>query len=135
MSAPEKVVIGDSELWCGDCRDVLPGLEKVDAAITDPPYGIGLKKKTNDFRGANFDNGESAQSSVLYEDSPEYVIELINHVIPMILCKAERALIFSGQAMLWHYPEPSAIGCVYLPNGAGRCAWGFQCMQPILFYG
>jgi site-specific DNA-methyltransferase (adenine-specific) len=38
MSAPEKVVIGDSELWCGDCREVLPGLQKVDAVIVDPPY-------------------------------------------------------------------------------------------------
>lgn len=36
----EKVVIGDCELWHGDCRDVLPLLPHVDAVITDPPYGI-----------------------------------------------------------------------------------------------
>jgi len=35
---PERVVIGDAELWLGDCREVLPGLAKVDAVITDPPY-------------------------------------------------------------------------------------------------
>ncbi len=29
-------------LWHGDCRDVLPTLEAVDAVITDPPYGIGF---------------------------------------------------------------------------------------------
>jgi site-specific DNA-methyltransferase (adenine-specific) len=28
-------------LYCGDCRDVLPALGKVDAVVTDPPYGIG----------------------------------------------------------------------------------------------
>jgi DNA modification methylase len=28
------------ELICGDCLDVLPKLGKVDAVITDPPYGI-----------------------------------------------------------------------------------------------
>jgi hypothetical protein len=38
MSAPEKVVIGNAELWHGDCREVLPLLPRVDAVITDPPY-------------------------------------------------------------------------------------------------
>jgi DNA modification methylase len=27
-------------LWCGDCREILPKLDKVDAVVTDPPYGI-----------------------------------------------------------------------------------------------
>lgn len=35
---PEKVVIGNAELWLGDCMDVLPMLQRVDAVITDPPY-------------------------------------------------------------------------------------------------
>jgi len=35
---PERVIIGDAELWLGDCRDVLPLLQPVDAVITDPPY-------------------------------------------------------------------------------------------------
>ena len=39
-SMSERVVIGDAELWLGDCREVLPTLPKVDAVITDPPYGI-----------------------------------------------------------------------------------------------
>jgi len=28
-------------IFCGDCREILPSLPKVDAVITDPPYGIG----------------------------------------------------------------------------------------------
>ena len=38
----EKVVIGNATLYRGDCMDVLPTLPKVDAVITDPPYGIGI---------------------------------------------------------------------------------------------
>ena len=36
-----KEVIGDATLYLGDCLEILPTLEKVDAVITDPPYGIG----------------------------------------------------------------------------------------------
>lgn len=37
----EEQQIGDCRLILGDCRDVLPRLGKVDAVVTDPPYGIG----------------------------------------------------------------------------------------------
>ena len=36
----EKVEIGNAILYRADCREVLPTLPKVDAVITDPPYGI-----------------------------------------------------------------------------------------------
>ena len=41
----EKVVIGNAELWHGDCRDVLPLLPIFDLVLTDPPYGIGISAK------------------------------------------------------------------------------------------
>ena len=37
----EPVTIGRAKLYLGDCRDILPTLGKVDAVVTDPPYGIG----------------------------------------------------------------------------------------------
>lgn len=37
------VIIGDATLYLGDCMDILPTLPKVDAVITDPPYGLGKK--------------------------------------------------------------------------------------------
>lgn len=35
----ERVDIGSATLYLGDCREILPTLPKVDAVITDPPYG------------------------------------------------------------------------------------------------
>jgi DNA modification methylase len=37
-------VIGRATLYLGDCREVLPTLGKVDAVVTDPPYGIDYGK-------------------------------------------------------------------------------------------
>lgn len=33
--------IGPHLLYLGDCREILPLLPRVDAVVTDPPYGIG----------------------------------------------------------------------------------------------
>ena len=35
-------IVGNAELYLGDCRDILPTLGKVDAVVTDPPFGIGF---------------------------------------------------------------------------------------------
>jgi site-specific DNA-methyltransferase (adenine-specific)/modification methylase len=40
----EKVVIGNAELWHGDCLEILPSLPKCDMLLTDPPYGIGADR-------------------------------------------------------------------------------------------
>ena len=40
MTTP--VTIGGATLYLGDCREILPTLGKVDAVVTDPPYGIGI---------------------------------------------------------------------------------------------
>jgi DNA modification methylase len=54
MSDP--VIIGGATLYLGDCRDILPTLEKVDAVVTDPPYGNknhdgDFNARLNDYRG------------------------------------------------------------------------------------
>lgn len=132
----EPVTIGNATLYLGDCLEILPTLGKVDAVVTDPPYGIALVTKTSDFRGSkHFDGGESLKASTVYKDDPAHVRALIGSVIPMAIAAAERAVIFSGPAMLWAYPEPASVGSVFTPNGAGRTAWGFQCTHPVLFYG
>ena len=36
----EPVIIGDATLYQGNCLEILPTLGKVDAVVTDPPYGV-----------------------------------------------------------------------------------------------
>lgn len=39
-------IIGPCRLLLGDCLDILPTLGKVDAVVTDPPYGIGITRSS-----------------------------------------------------------------------------------------
>ena len=39
-----KLEFENATLYLADCMDILPTLNKVDAVITDPPYGIGIAK-------------------------------------------------------------------------------------------
>lgn len=43
----DVVQIGDATLYHGDCLEILPTLPKVDAVITDPPYGVGFKYESH----------------------------------------------------------------------------------------
>jgi len=45
------VIIGDAELYLGDCLDFLQEIARVDAVITDPPYGINENSKKVSSRG------------------------------------------------------------------------------------
>jgi DNA modification methylase len=50
--------IGDATLYLGDCREILPTLGKLDAVVTDPPYGIGAAT-------ASFQNARKRGSAAL----------------------------------------------------------------------
>lgn len=53
-----EVIIGDCRLLLGDSLEILPLLGKVDAVVTDPPYGIipqfGVQNKKNGVRNLQF---------------------------------------------------------------------------------
>lgn len=44
MTIIKEERIGSQRLILGDCLEVMPLLGKVDAVVTDPPYGIGITK-------------------------------------------------------------------------------------------
>jgi site-specific DNA-methyltransferase (adenine-specific) len=45
--------IGDATLYLGDCLEILPTLGKVDAVVTDPPYGMANDVDSRRFTGGN----------------------------------------------------------------------------------
>jgi DNA modification methylase len=50
MSRVEHLADGVT-LYCGDCREILPTLGKVDAVVTDPPYGMNYDTDSTRFSG------------------------------------------------------------------------------------
>ena len=118
----DKVQIGQATLYHGDCREVLPTLERVDAVVTDPPYGVDFKGKTtkhNAGRGG-YIGGDS-------DIGPE--------IVTTALALADRGVVFPGVRLMFKYPAPYEVGCVYCPSGAGRGRWGFTVVNLMLFYG
>jgi len=43
MTYKAKEQIGEATLYLGDCLEILPTLEPVDAVVTDPPYGMSFQ--------------------------------------------------------------------------------------------
>lgn len=60
--------IGDATLYLGDCRDILPTLARVDAVITDPPYGIGIANNPVRQAHARSDWDDSPPDAALLSD-------------------------------------------------------------------
>jgi DNA modification methylase len=78
--------IGACRLIQGDCTAIMPHLDRVDAVVTDPPYGIGESQKKNLSRhklsectvyaGGDFDHkpASAEQISIMREISEHQII-------------------------------------------------------------
>ena len=80
-----KETIGDATLYLGDCLEILPTLGKVDAVVTDPPYGIG--EDGGKFRGRK-GQGHRVLEKLGWDKaipSPECFDILHSLKVPMIL--------------------------------------------------
>jgi DNA modification methylase len=130
-----KEVIGDAMLILGDClewMESLPACFRVDAVVTDPPYGINFTGKVAKQRDGTKTIGGAYAS---YADTPEQHAAIVIPAIRQALSMAERAAITPGTRQCFKYPEPAEIGCFFSAAGTGIGRWGFSCSQPILYYG
>ena len=116
----DPVIIGDAVLYNADCLTVLPTLGKVDAVVTDPPYGIGFDYAT-------------------YDDTESGWFDLMNDVVPIIRSMANFVVMPSCRikAMAWWYENHCPDWLIAWYKGSpGHCSHvGFNDWEPHLVWG
>lgn len=86
--------IGDATLYLGDCREILPTLGKVDAVVTDPPYGIGVDRAMAKQSGTQY--GRAAAPKSTYSASGWDDAAPDSGTINLLLAAAPYQIIFGG---------------------------------------
>lgn len=76
-------------LYLGDCREILPALPRVDAVVTDPPYGIGES-------GKNFASRSKLANADKYERSDWDNAPAAPEVIAAVRRLSKWQVIFGG---------------------------------------
>lgn len=72
MTSVTPVTIGNATLYHGDALEILPTLPKVDAVVTDPPYGQSYKVNT-------FYKNGSRESAVVQRNGKTLKVNPIEH--------------------------------------------------------
>lgn len=85
-------VIGNATLYLGSCEDVLPTLGKVDAVVTDPPYGIGFAAQPTKWQR------RAGKAPEAWDDNPVPIVASLPDIAPSI--------IWGGN----YYPLPQSRG-------------------------
>ena len=83
---PQKEIIGAATLYLGDCLDILPTLPKVDAVITDPPFGLGEK-----MQGGTWGAKEGFKEMLTWDSAPPEVDDLL-----LIAAHGRHAVMWGG---------------------------------------
>lgn len=86
--------IGNCTLYNGDCLEVMPTLGRVDAVVTDPPYGIGADKSMHKNSGTK--HGKAAAAKRVYADTNWDASPIGDEVIAMMRAAADHQIIFGG---------------------------------------
>ena len=117
--------IGDATLYLGDCMDILPTLFKVDAVITDPPYGIGAdkgKKGAISFKGGKSYERAWHPENTWDKERPE------KFIFDLMILKSDKSIIWGGNYFAdWLTPQGKWLWwdkCQTMPTyGDGELAW------------
>ena len=127
-----KVEIGDAVLYRGDCREILPLLPKVDAVVTDPPYGIGYSSSPVVGRNRASARFEKAE----WDDEAPDVSAIVALNVPTIVWGGNYFALPTSRAwMTWHKPDIApSLGQIELAwSNLNQTAKLFSC--PISIYG
>jgi len=121
----EWVEIGDCRLACGDCLEIMPTLESVDAVVTDPPYGIGINKSprlsvSRGFGGETWDEKPADISWLIPLNVPSIVwggnyFDLPPTRAPLVWDKNNAGRDFADFEMAWTNLDMVARRIVFRP--------------------
>lgn len=114
MSRIETIAEGVT-LYLGDSREILPTLGKVDAVVTDPPYGIGFPYYS-------------------YDDTRENLRELIGALFASRE-RFDRAIILCGPSQIHEFPACDWVGAVTWDTTGSFGKFGYSQWTPVLLYG
>lgn len=141
----KEVVIGDCRLILGDCLDVMPTLGKVDAVVTDPPYGIdpdGIgygrisRAIINDFNEECMHRGMNAALSLL--DVGVAAMFYSAKITPRVFNGAMRTCYFGE--IIWDKKAPGMGGLLRYQHenialfSKGRAALAAPCFSVLSHY-
>ena len=110
------------QLFCGDCLEIMPTIGKVDAVVTDPPYGIGRSGQPETFtKKTKHKRKFHADSKWDIERPPAKTFEIILRI-------CDHAIIWGGNYFADLLPTTS--GWLYWDKGQnglsmsdGELAW------------
>lgn len=122
-AAKRVVVIGDCELYLGDCLEILPALDKVDAVVSDVPYGNKHSGDSSRFSGGNTRRGRgSTHGAIVGDGQPFDPTPLLSIGKYQILFGANYfpQKLAPGSILVWAKRRPAAYGS-FLSDG--EIAW------------
>lgn len=119
---------GRVTLYCGDCLEILPTLGKVDAVVTDPPYGVSGISNTKAAKRKAGKKNDYRSTRDSKEIGPLGFVLALGH-------SDGRGIVTPGNRVVTAYPEPNSFGCFFQPASVGLQPWGRADSQPILYYG
>lgn len=122
-------IVGDAILIQADCAAVLPLLPKVDAVVTDPPYGVSYEGSTTKHSAKDGNCYDS------FDDTPDQIKAVCVPAIRLAMSISAAGVMTPGNACCHLYDPPRTQGAIFYPSGANAGPWGFVCSQPLFYYG
>lgn len=117
MSRIEHLADGVT-LYLGDCREILPTLGKIDAVVSDPPYGMEWNTDSTRFSG-----GDPAKNNRRRGNGTSRWGAIIGDAIPF----DPIPWLAFGETILWgsnHFAERLPRGTTLVWAKKGTAAWG-----------
>lgn len=103
---------------CGDCREILPQVERPEAIVTDPPYGVNFVYYGD------------------YNDGDRNYPQFVGKCFELFRKSCNKVLLTTGMRNLWLYPPADWVLCWAKPGSTRRSGLGgFNEWEPVFCYG